>query len=368
MINRQAVLVSRPTGVAQAENFAIREAPVAAPAEGQILVRNEFLSVEPAMRGWIADRGNYSAPVAIGSTMRALAVGEILELRHPDYRPGEIVSGWFGWQELATVDAGAVVRRVVESDLPHSLALGVLGINGVTALIGLTVIGEPKPGETVLVSTAAGAVGSAVGQIAKILGCRAVGIAGGPDKVGQCLDVFGYDAAIDYKAPGLGEAIDKACPDGVNVYFDNTSGVISDTVYPRLAVGARVVVCGTASISSWDPWPTGPRIERHLLVKRARAQGFVILDYMDRWEASVATLADWVRAGKLRYEEDILRRPRSLPRRARRTLPRREQGQAPDPAVTACCCNRLKRLNSAMEIPSSQKKKLQRNISMIVYR
>jgi NADPH-dependent curcumin reductase len=306
MNNRQAILVSRPTGVAQAENFAIREAPVGSPAEGQILVRNEFLSVEPAMRGWIADRGNYSAPVAIGATMRALAVGKILESRHPDYRPGEIVSGWFGWQELATVDAGAVVRRIVESDLPHSLALGVLGINGVTALIGLTLIGDPKPGETVLVSTAAGAVGSAVGQIANILGCRAVGIAGGPDKVGQCLDVFGYDAAIDYKTPGLGEAIDKACPAGVNVYFDNTAGIISDTVYPRLAVGARVVICGTASIRSWDPWPTGPRIERHLLVKRARAQGFVILDYMDRWEASVATLADWVRAGKLRYEEDIL--------------------------------------------------------------
>ena len=145
-----------------------------------------------------------------------------------------------------------------------------------------------------------------MGQIAKILGCRAVGIAGGPDKVGQCLDIFGYHVAIDYKAPGLGEAIDKACPEGVNVYFDNTSGVISDTVYPRLAVGARVVICGTASISSWEPWPTGPRIERHLLVKRARAQGFVIFDHRDRWEACVATLADWVRAGKLRYEEDVL--------------------------------------------------------------
>ena len=306
MINRQAVLVSRPAGVAQTDNFAIREVPVAAPVDGQILVRNEFLSVEPAMRGWIADRGNYSEPVAIGSTMRALAVGEILVSRHPDYRRGEIVSGWFGWQELATIDASAVLRRVVESDLPHSLALGVLGINGVTALIGLTVIGEPNPGETVLVSTAAGAVGSAVGQIAKVLGCRAVGIAGGPDKVSQCLDTFGYDAAIDYKAPGLGEAIDKACPAGVNVYFDNTSGIISDTVHPRLAVGARVAICGTASITSWDPWPTGPRIARHLLVKRARAQGFVIFDYVDRWEASLVTLANWVRAGKLRYEEDIL--------------------------------------------------------------
>ena len=200
----------------------------------------------------------------------------------------------------------AVVRRVKEADLPDSLALGVLGINGVTALIGLETIGDPKPGETVLVSTAAGAVGSAVGQIAKILGCRAVGVAGGTDKTRLCRELFGYDAAIDYRAPGLSEAIAAACPDGVNVYFDNTSGAISDAVWPRLAVGGRVVICGTASISSWDPWPTGPRLERHLLVKRARAQGFVVFDYADRWETSVARLAGWVRAGKLRYVEDIL--------------------------------------------------------------
>ncbi len=205
------------------------------------------------------------------------------------------------------------MRRVVENDLPRSLALGVLGLNGVTALVGLTVIGEPKAGETVLVSTAAGSVGSAVGQIAKLLGCRSVGIAGGPAKVAQCRDLFGFDAAIDYKSPGLDAAIEAACPGGVDVYFDNTTGAISDAVYPRLAVGARVVICGTASISSWDPWPTGPRIERHLLVKRARAQGFVILDHMDRYEASVARLAAWVRAGSLRYEEDILEGLESCP-------------------------------------------------------
>ncbi len=239
MNNRQVILLSRPRGVAQAENFAIREAPAEPLAEGQVLVRNEFLSVEPAMRGWIADSGGYSTPVPLGSTMRALAVGTIAESRHPDWRAGNVVTGWFGWQESATVDPSAILRRVVETDLAHSLALGVLGINGVTALIGLAVVGEPMAGETVLVSTAAGSVGSAVGQIAKILGCRAVGIAGGPDKVGQCLKVFGYDAAIDYKSPSLAEAIEAACPSGANVYFDNTSGAISDAVYPRLAVGAR---------------------------------------------------------------------------------------------------------------------------------
>jgi NADPH-dependent curcumin reductase len=305
-LNRQVILKSRPTGVAQAEDFAIVEATSAPLRDGQIRIQNQFLSVEPAMRGWIADVGNYSAPVEIGAVMRALAVGEVIESRSLAFRAGVSVAGWFGWQDEAVVDATAVVRRIAETDLPHSLALGVLGINGVTAHLALTSIGEPKAGETVLVSTAAGAVGSAVGQIAKIIGCRAVGIAGGPGKVAQCIGSFGYDAAIDYKADGLSESIAATCPDGVNVYYDNTAGRISDAVYPQLALNARVVVCGTASIPSWEPWPVGPRIERNLLVKRARMQGFVIFDHMDKYEASVAQLADWVRSGHLRYEEDIL--------------------------------------------------------------
>src|SRR6516225_7032712 len=177
--SRRVVLVSRPRGVAQSENFAIRETELAQLPEGQIRVRNAFLSVEPAMRGWIADKGNYSAPVEVGSVMRSLAVGEVVESRAADFRPGEFVTGWFGWQDLADAPPSAVVRRVKETDLPLSLALGVLGINGVTALIGLEAIGEPKAGDTVLVSTAAGAVGSAAGQIAKTIGCRAVGVAGG---------------------------------------------------------------------------------------------------------------------------------------------------------------------------------------------
>ena len=305
-MNRQIILTSRPTGVAQANNFEIRHADDPVLADGQIRVANRFLSVEPAMRGWIADAGNYSAPVEIGEVMRSLAVGEIVESRHPDYAVGTIVTGWFGWQERSAVEVSAVVRRVTEIDLPLSLALGVLGINGVTAHLALTMIGDPQPGETVLVSTAAGAVGSAVGQIATILGCRAVGIAGGPTKTGQCRTMFGYADAVDYKAPDLGGALDRACPTGIDVYFDNTAGAISDTVYPRLALGARVVICGTASIPSWDPWPQGPRIERYLLLKRARAQGFVIFDHQDRYAASVAQLATWVRSGELRYAEDIL--------------------------------------------------------------
>jgi hypothetical protein len=306
VINRRVILTSRPSGVAQRENFAIVDSDLPALADGQILVANRFLSVEPAMRGWIADVGNYSAPVEIGSVMRSLAVGEIVESRHVDWAVGDLVTGWFGWQQLAAVSPDAIVRRVTETDLALSLALGVLGINGVTAHLALTMIGEPKPGETVLVSTAAGSVGSAVGQIAKILGCREIGIAGGPDKVAQCRDEFGYDDAIDYKTEGLASAIERACPNGAHVYFDNTAGTISDTVYPQLALNARVVICGTASLPSWDPWPQGPRVERHLLVKRARAQGFVIFDHQDRYDASVAQLASWVRSGALRYAEDVL--------------------------------------------------------------
>lgn len=306
VVNRQCRLIVRPTGVAQAEHFAIVDGEITEPAEGEILVRNSVLSVEPAMRGWIADQGNYSAPVEIGAVMRSLAVGEVVTSRHPDYAVGDIVTGWFGWQQYATVPASGIIRKVRETDLPASLALGVLGINGITALLALTRIGEPKPGETVVVSTAAGAVGSAAGQIAKILGCRTVGIAGGPDKVQACLDDFGYDAAIDYRAGPIDDALKAACPDGVDVYYDNVAGPISDAVYRQMAVNGRIVVCGTASIADWSDWPTGPRIERHLLRQRVRMQGFVVFDHLAEYEPVIARLADWVREGRLAYREDVL--------------------------------------------------------------
>ncbi len=313
-MNRRVILASRPTGVAQAENFAIIDAPHEPLAPGQIRVRNRFLSVEPALRGWIADQVIYSAPVAIGSVMRALAVGDIIESQAEGWAVGETLCGWFGWQDEATVTPDAVLRRVAETDLSPSLALGVLGINGVTAYLALTGIGQPKAGEIVVVSTAAGGVGSAVGQIAALLGCRTVGIAGGPGKVAQCLDEFGYDAAIDYQSAGaLGPALAAACPDGIDIYYDNTSGAISDAVFPMLNIGARVVICGTASIAQWDPWPQGPRVERHLLVKRARIQGFVVFDHLHAWTMAVDRLAQWVREGKLRYREDILEGLESCP-------------------------------------------------------
>jgi NADPH-dependent curcumin reductase CurA len=304
-MNRRVLLISRPSGVAQVANFHLDTQPIAQPQEGQIQVRNLYLSVEPAMRGWIADAGNYSAQIELGSVMRSLAVGTVVQSRCGGWETGDILVGWFGWQEFATIEPGAVICRVQQRDIPPSLALGVLGINGVTAYLALTGIGTPNPGETVLVSTAAGAVGSAAGQIGRILGCRTVGITGGPAKVDICKREFGYDEALNYQAPDLRRRIGEACPNGVDIYFDNTAGPISDAVHPHLAKGARVIVCGTSAITDWRDWPIGPRVERHLLLKRARMQGFVIFDYMDQWEKSVSQLTQWVREGKLRYREEI---------------------------------------------------------------
>jgi NADPH-dependent curcumin reductase CurA len=304
--SRQVRLKSRPDGIPQAEHFELVAAPLPELRDGQFLVRNAFLSVDPAMRGWVSVVANYSQPVNIGEVMRSFAAGEVIASRHPGYAVGDKVMGLFGWQEYAVSDGSQVTRKVRETDLPLSASLGILGLNGVTAYLALLDIGQPRAGDTVVVSTAAGAVGATAGQIAKLAGCRTVGIAGGATKKALCRDEFGYDAAIDYKAGELDAALADACPGGVDVYFDNTAGPISDAVLRHLSIGARVVICGTASVSSWAPPPTGPRVERELLVKRARMQGFIVFDYQHRYEEAVSRLADWVRAGKLRYREDIL--------------------------------------------------------------
>src|SRR6202521_3277134 len=303
--NRQVWLKSRPNGIPQAENFDIRDSNVPSIAEGQFLVQNHYLSSDPAARGWIADARTYWPRIEIGDTMRAFAVGEVIESRNPRYAVGAKLMGLLGWQEYAAAPDRHVNLKIAPSDLPLSLSLGVLGLNGFTAYFGLLDVGRPRPGDTVVVSTAAGAVGSAVGQIAKISGCRTVGIAGGPEKTRLCTEAFGYDAAIDYKRDKLDDALAAACPNGINVYFDNTAGAISDAVLRQLAVNARVVICGTASVPSWDPPPSGPRVERNLLVKRAQMTGFLIFDYQHRYEEAVARLADWVRAGRIQYREDI---------------------------------------------------------------
>ena len=309
MKNLAVILAKRPIGVPTSDHFALREMPVGDPAQGEVLIRVSHWSIDPAMRGWANDVPNYSPPVAIGDPMRSFGVGEVIASRHNDYRPGDVVHGLFGWQTHAKVDGDSIDRKVTETDLPQSYALGIMGLNGTTAYFGLRESCAARAGDTVVVSTAAGAVGSAVGQIARIMGCRTVGIAGGPEKVRQCLEDFGYDAAIDYKAEDVGAALDAACPDRVDCYFDNTCGPISDAVMARLAVGARITICGTAAITDWNPTPIGPRVHRQLLVARARMQGFLIFDYKDRMAEARDALAGWLREGKMTVREHFLDGP-----------------------------------------------------------
>ena len=312
-LRRKVVLASRPVGIPQAGHFAVVDESLPEPRDGEFVVRNEFLSVDPAMRGWVNAAANYADPVGIGETMRAFAAGTVIASRHPGYAEGERVMGMLGWQDYAVTDGTPIRRKVVEHDLPLSLSLGVLGLNGVTAYFALTEIGQPRPGDLVVVSTAAGAVGSAAGQIARLSGCRTVGIAGSEAKTSLCTQAFGYGIALNYRSASFTDALGEACAGGVDVYFDNTSGAVSDAVLPHLAKRARVVVCGTAAVASWAPWPQGPRVERHLLNKSARMEGFLIWDYEHRYEEAVTRLAAWVRSGALRYREEILEGLASAP-------------------------------------------------------
>lgn len=306
LINRQVLLKSRPVAIPQADNFEIVESRVPEPGPGQVLVRNLYLSVEPAMRGWVSAAANYSEPVAIGAVMRSFAAGRIIASNDPAWPVGARVTGLLGWQDYAVVDPKTLQRCIEETGLPLSTSLGVLGMNGLTAHYGLLQIGQPKPGETVVVSTAAGSVGSCVGQIATIHGCHSVGITGGQAKRALCLERFGFDAAVDYKSADFKVNLAAACQGGVDVYFDNTAGPISDAVMAHLNPGARIVICGTASVASWEPFPQGPRVERQLLVKRARMQGFVIFDHADHFDAARRDLVQWLRSGQLQYVEDVL--------------------------------------------------------------
>jgi NADPH-dependent curcumin reductase len=301
-LNRQVWLRSRPTGIPRASDFGLREVAMPPIADAAFLVRNEFLSADPAMRGWITDRNNCAPPVEIGDTVRAFAAGVVIESRNDAYAIGDRVMGLFGWQEYAAAAPAQVWRKVGESDL----SLGVLGLNGLTAYFGLLDVLRPVAGETVVVSTAAGSVGSAVGQIAKIKGCRTIGVAGGPEKVRQCIEEFGYDAAIDYKrTDDLETAPATNCRDGVDAFFDNTSGTIHDAVLAHINLHVRIAICGTASYPNWEPWHQGPRPERHLLVKRATMRGFLTADYAARFDEAISELAGRIRDGCLTYREDI---------------------------------------------------------------
>jgi len=303
--NLHVLLRGRPEPAVTADLFEPVEAAMPTIQDGELLIRVIWLSLDPAMRGWIAEAANYSKPVPLGTPMTGFTVGEVVESRHPDYRAGEIVQGRQGWRRYAVSDGSDIDRKVDPALAPISTALSVLGMNGATAYVGLMDICQPKAGETVLVTTAAGAVGSMVGQIARIQGCRVVGVTGSPEKVRACTEQFGYDAAIDYKAvDDLGAALDAACPDGIDCFFDNVGGEQFDRAMERINVRARIAVCGTIGMPSF-PLPTGPRVNRQLLINRARIEGFVILDHYDRFDKIIGQLSQWYRDGHLKYREDV---------------------------------------------------------------
>lgn len=297
-------LTTRPGGVPQAHHFTLDEADIPRPGDGQMLVRNIYLSADPAQRGWASSEANYSAPVPLGGPMRALAVAQVVESRADGFAPGDFVYGFFGWQDYAAVGPEAVLHRCRE-DLPLDAFGSLLGINGITAWLALTKCGRPVAGDTLVISTAAGSVGSFVGQIGRGLGCRTVGLTGDDAKVARCRDRFGYDVAFNYRTADLDAALAEAAPQGVNVYYDNTGGTILDTVLRRMAVAGRVVQCGTASVPAWTPPPTGPRNEREILTRRLVWSGFVIFDHMADYARAAGELAAMWQAGTIVYDTDL---------------------------------------------------------------
>jgi NADPH-dependent curcumin reductase len=305
-LNAQWRLAARPVGLAKRSDWEYVEEPAPEPAEGQFQVQIEFLSLDPAMRGWMNEARSYVPPVGIGEVMRAGGIGRVIESKHPDFSPGELVSGMFGVQRYALTD-GTGTRTVDTALAPPAVHLGVLGMTGLTAYFGLLDIGRPEPGQTVVVSGAAGAVGNVAGQIARIKGCKVIGIAGSPEKCSWLTEELGFDAAIDYKAGDVRAELRRHAPDGVDVYFDNVGGEILDEVLRRLARGARVVICGAISQYNAEQPPRGPANYMQLLVMRASMAGFLVFDYAKRYREAIAQLAEWLNEGELVSREDVVR-------------------------------------------------------------
>jgi NADPH-dependent curcumin reductase CurA len=303
--NHKFLLAARPVGMPKRSDWTYTEEPVAEPKEGELLVQVLYISLDPAMRGWMNEARSYAPPVGIGEVMRALAVGIVTASRNPRFAVGDHVSGVFGVQEYALID-GRGVTKIDTRAVPLPKYLSVLGMTGMTAYFGLLDTGQPHPGETVVVSAAAGAVGAVVGQIAKIKNCRVIGIAGGAEKCGYIVEELGFDAAIDYKSEDVKKALRKHCPEGLNVYFDNVGGTILEAALANLARGARIVICGAISQYNNTGPIAGPSNYMSLLVNRATMKGMMVFDYADRYPQAGAEMAEWMAAGKLKSREDIV--------------------------------------------------------------
>jgi NADPH-dependent curcumin reductase CurA len=304
--NRQWVLRQRPTGLVEPGTFEMIESEVPALGDGQFLVRNLWLSFDPTQRGWLNDVRGYVPPVRIGEVMRAGSVGQVVESRHPGFQPGDLVQGAFGWQDWAVNDGGGMMpARKLPPGLPPTYVLHVFGVTGLTAYFGLLDLGRPQAGETVVVSGAAGATGSVAGQIAKIKGCKVIGIAGGRQKCEWLTQRAHFDAAIDYKSEDIGARLRELAPERVNVYFDNVGGPTLDTLLLHIAMRARIVLCGGISSGYTMELPPGPKHIMQLVIQRARMEGFLILDYADKFPAAIQEMAGWVRDGRITVEEDV---------------------------------------------------------------
>ena len=304
-INRQIILAARPKGFPKADDFDLQEHPLPAPGDDQFLIQAIYLSVDPYMRGRMNDARSYAEPVAIGDVMVGESVGRVIRSNHARFPEETVVSGMFGWQEYGLSD-GQGVRKINPATAPISTALHVLGMPGMTAYFGLFDVCQVKSGETVVVSAAAGAVGCVVGQLAKLAGCQAIGVAGSEDKVRFLVDELGYDGAFNYKqVENYVEALRVHCPDGIDAYFDNVGGPITDAVFPLLNVNARIAICGQISQYNLESAEQGPRLLWNLIIKRAVVRGFLVMDYAPRFREALTKLTDWYQDGKLKYRERI---------------------------------------------------------------
>lgn len=311
--NRQIVLASRPRGGRAAEeNFRMVQAPLPSLEQGEFLVRNRWLSIDPYMRGRMDEAKSYARCVELGEVMEGDAVGEVVDSRNPEFPAGEWVVGRLGWQEYARADTGRV-RKIDVSAAPASWYLGILGMPGVTAWIGLVEIAQPRAGETVVVSAASGAVGSVVGQLARMQGCRAVGIAGGPAKCSWVRNDLQFDACVDYKAGRLYEDLRAAVPSGIDVDFENVGGEVFDTVLCCLNPFSRIALCGMVSLYD-TAQPYAAKNLRALLVNRVRLQGFIVSERMELWPRALGELTAWVKAGRLKYRESVAEGLENAPR------------------------------------------------------
>jgi len=312
-VNREIVLASRPDEIPSESDFRAVESPIPSPSEGEVLVRTMWLSLDPYMRGRIRDAPSYSPPVQIGEVMVGGIVGEVIESRTPAFQAGDIVNGSLGWREYATSD-GSDLRKVDRGLGPLSTALGVLGMPGMTAYFGLLDVGQPEPGDTVVVSAASGAVGQVVGQIARIMGCKVVGIAGTAQKVDYVINDLGFDYGINYKTEDVNSALSNLCPEGVDVYFDNVGGHITDAVMEHINTGARISVCGQISQYNLAEPEMAPRNMRLLITNQAKMEGFLVGKFAGNFEHARERMAGWIKSGTLRYREDVVEGIENAPR------------------------------------------------------